>query len=664
MSRTKKSESKNYPLSMRAGSPSQIIANAKKHKIIAFDTEWDSKRGMDPNKANFRAHGASFSTPGGYTNYFTNPRDIKHILRTLIPVEGLEWVSHSATADWKAARLSSWIDGIDYPLLIADTMIGANLLFDNLQDNQLGIKNLVKVFFNYKMAEYVDSSEAGLDTEEFKDYAMDDAYWELKFYLKVVRPRLVEEKLFKYFLNVPAIAAFTDMEIVGLNPDPDKCLELIRVFSDRREQVKEDIWSRVGAFNLNSPKQLADIFLNVMKIPESLFPRTPTGGIKTGDDVLESLANKHPFIKQISHYRTAVRMISAYLSKGILEAGAERDGYIHPTYWMTSATGRTRSSGFNAQNIPGTFFSGPFEGIAVRDMFRAPEGYKLVAADASQGELRIMAHETRDAKLLNAYLDWNCNTCKEMGRSTEILHSCPSCGAEENDKILKENVPGFWHGVDLHTQTYENIKGLASRSEAKGANFGIVYGARGYRLNAEYPTMTVEEWDEAADSWLAFYSGVQRFHEKTKQRIHPSAMKPMENWNLFAKRMDSTMGIIIQDMFGRKRRIPRDALKGKDGKNMWKHILNQLLNFPAQAALSGWCQLAFTKFRREMVECNVWMDEVKPFAMIHDELIFYVKENIAAEVGDRLVWHIENASKMRVPMRSSLAIADTMGQLK
>ena len=134
---------------------------------------------------------------------------------------------------------------------------------------------------------------------------------------------------------------------------------------------------------------------------------------------------------------------------------------VHPSYWLVSQTGRTRSSEPNMQNqLAHPVKFGDYE-LNLRSGFRAEDGWSLLIADQSQLELRLIAHISKDPLLLKAYQGWKCKVCGGEGKANSILHSCPNCGVYENEK------EGIWHGLDLHQQTKDLVKSIPDRSTAK-----------------------------------------------------------------------------------------------------------------------------------------------------------------------------------------------------
>lgn len=257
-------------------------------------------------------------------------------------------------------------------------------------------------------------------------------------------------------------------------------------------------------------------------------------------------------------------------------------------------------------------------------------GRKLVIADFSQIELRLVAHITKDEKFLRAYNSWHCKECGEKGTHNIILHECPKCGVFENEK------KGFWHGEDIHQQTTDMVPALnGDRQKGKTANFALVYFATAYRLAQQYPVFTKGQWQKVIDQYFdarTGYSGVARWHSRMQEVL----------WS----KGECT------DIFGRKRRIPRHQIQRHT-----KHALNQLINFGPQASACGMMLLAMSKIRAECVERGMWMNTIFPQNMVHDEVVLEVEKSCVDEAKEITRKHMEHCVELRVPIRADIDVS-------
>lgn len=545
-------------------------------------------------------------------------------------------IAHNAKYDLKWAKLLGWFD--DYPHTPFDTMLAANLLNENLKPNQIGLKPLAKKLFKADMGEFKDQVKYGRHSKQFKKYAEDDVYYEHKLY-KIYKDKLDEHNLSKYFHKVlmPSMLVFCDVELNGLPWDKNEAdMQILNILTLQtklyRKMVKE-----IGYINFNSTKQLRERFFGELGFSPKGIPLTPGGELSLSADVLENLAKKYPVCNDLVLYRKAGKLVSTYLEAGNKHAEKYREGRVRSNFWLSSTTGRTRSSDLNVQNQI-TRFPKEFGDVNVRRCFKAPEGKTLIVADFSQLELRLCAHITKDKNLSDAYLNYFCTNCGCEGQSAKILHSCPECGAAENEEILKDkSIKAFWHGADLHQITADSVG--SNRSAAKAMNFALIYYATPYRLHMEHPAYSVDQWEEWSDKWFAKYPGVREFHKKQERIL--------------------TTTRTCRDLFGRRRIIPRAEITASPGK--YKHCLNQIINFPVQSSGSSLGQYVGVKQKERLQEKGWWNTKAKYINFVHDEVVYEVDDDIVDEVNKIIVDTMENTIQFSVPIRTDSQITPHWG---
>jgi len=348
-------------------------------------------------------------------------------------------------------------------------------------------------------------------------------------------------------------------------------------------------------------------------------------------------------------FRTSDKMLSTYVLPGSEYALADVKGRIHASFWLASATGRTRSSGPNLQNFPSypsedlanyikeTF---PDEPLNIRENIVADKGRTLIIADYSQIELRAVAHISDDPLFIKAYRDYECTACGAGGKADVILHACPKCGIEENEAILKNpSVKGFWHGLDLHQMTTDKVSALhGDRQCGKMCNFALVYFATARRMHFEYPSFSIESWQKIIDEYFSSkgYEGVRTWHEMMETRLyaHP----------------------VVRDIFGRKRRIIKRVIQQSP-----KNALNMFINFGPQATALGIIFIAMKNLRALWVKEGVWLKNIFMINFIHDEIVFECDEDMTDKFEEDIRREMESCVQLKVPLRADIQVSSHWG---
>ncbi|MCR4718739.1 MAG: DNA polymerase I [Firmicutes bacterium] len=286
-----------------------------------------------------------------------------------------------------------------------------------------------------------------------------------------------QESLY-YDVELPLCEVLADMQKQGVLIDREKLLEFSKEIGTRIDELTKQIFALSrGEFNINSPKQLAEILFEKL----GLKPLKKTkSGYSTNAEVLEKLRDKHPIIPLILEYRTLAKLKSTYCD-GLMAVINPETGRIHSVFnQMTTVTGRISSTEPNMQNIPTRTELGSY----MRRMFVAKEGYVLEDADYSQIELRVLAHIADDKNMIDA----------------------------------------FRKGEDIHRVTAAQILGISpeavtkeQRSSAKAVNFGIVYGIGEYSLSQDLK-ISVKQAKDYINSYLDKYSGVREYMENIKEQ--------------------------------------------------------------------------------------------------------------------------------------------------
>ncbi|WP_105203172.1 DNA polymerase I [Neobittarella massiliensis] len=346
-------------------------------------------------------------------------------------------------------------------------------------------------------------------------------------------------------IELPLAAVLADMEKEGFEIDTASTAAYGQVLDARISEVQQNIWQVVGReFNINSPKQLGVALFEDLGLPHGKKTKT---GYSTNVDVLNSLVDKHPVVRDILDFRSYSKLKSTYVD-GLLKVVAD-DGRIHTNFKQTETrTGRISSTEPNMQNIPVRTALGS----ELRKFFVAKEGYTLVDADYSQIELRVLAHMASDEKMIEA----------------------------------------FTEGMDIHTTTASQVFGMPldfvtpeMRRRAKAVNFGIVYGIGAYSL-AQDIDVSVPEADSYIKGYLNTYHGVHDFMEKTVA--------------------EATECGYVSTLFGRRRYLPELQSKNRIIQALGKRMA---MNSPIQGTAADIIKIAmcrvYDRLAREKLDAKL-----------------------------------------------------------
>lgn len=400
-----------------------------------------------------------------------------------------------------------------------------------------------------------------------------------------------EEKILDE-IELPLAKILASMELRGFKIDP----EGIRSFGDELlstiSETEQRIYELCGEkFNILSPKQLGVVLFEHLGLPAK---KKTKSGYSTSADVLEDLRTYHPAIDEILEYRKLTKLNSTYV-EGLLSALAP-DGRVHTRFnQKETRTGRISSLEPNLQNIP----IRTELGSKMRGFFVAKEGYTLIDADYSQIELRVLAHLANDENMISA----------------------------------------FTGGTDIHTQTAAQVFGVPEdyvtsqmRSSAKAVNFGIVYGIGAWSLGENIGVST-KEAQQYIDSYLAHYSGVDRFMKESIET---------------AKKC----GYAVTS-YGRRRYLPELSSSNFNLRAFGERVAR---NMPIQGTAADIIKLAMVKVENRLAAEKL---DAKLIMQVHDELIVEAAETCAERVAEILKFEMENAAKLSVPMEADVGIGKT-----
>jgi len=467
------------------------------------------------------------------------------------------------------------------------------------ESDRLGIK-----FRNIKddimLAAYVIDSQGGHDIDrlvsKYLGQTVSSEISKAVYVYKIanaITNKLSEDCLKDLYRNIelPLAGVLADMEEAGFLIDRDGITKYGEQLKEETDALAERIYFLAGEeFNINSPKQLGDVLFEKLKLPSGKKTKT---GYSTNAEILQKLANKHPIVSDILDYRQLTKLIGTYVT-GLLKVAGD-DGRIHTNFKQTgTATGRLSSAEPNLQNIPVRTDAGR----ELRKYFLPKKGYKLISADYSQIELRLLACISGDENMLKA----------------------------------------FASGEDIHTSTAAAVFGVSNdmvtpilRKRAKAVNFGIVYGIGEYSLSQDLD-ISVKQAKEYIDSYLASYPGVREY-------LNNIVLRAAEDG-------------CVETLYGRKRYIPE--IQSKNGV-MRKFGERVAMNSPIQGSAADIIKIAMLNVSRKLIEANI---DAKIILQVHDELIIEAHASCAEIAASILKEEMENAVNLPIPLSVDLSVGD------
>ncbi len=460
----------------------KVIDSIPSKSLVAFDTETTSLEAKDAQIVGFSfcyEPNKAYYVPVGHF-YLGVPEQIsiEDAKKAVEQLNTHKLILQNFKYDMQIVKNNLQID----LKLEADTMIMAWLLDS---DKAVGMDKLALRLLNgYKTISYKDMVKKGenfsnVSLEDACKYAAEDAFITLKLYEKILKEFEANDE--SYLMQIakrvefPFIEVLNSMENRGIKVDIDFLEDLRAKSKEVLIGLTKEIYELAGQeFNINSPKQLAVVLFDDMKLPA---PKKTKTGYSTNEQVLQKIVDEHPVIKKLLEYRESFKLHSTYIEP-LLELGKkDKDNKIYTSFIQTgTATGRLSSKNPNLQNIPVKTEAGR----GIRKAFVAKEGYKLVGIDYSQIELRLLAHYSKDPSLVEAFVQ----------------------------------------GKDIHMQTAIKIFGeeeaAQKRSIAKSINFGLLYGM-GSRKLGEQLGIPAKEAKTYIDSYFESFSTVKDYLQSVQE---------------------------------------------------------------------------------------------------------------------------------------------------
>ncbi|MEG3222033.1 DNA polymerase I [Vibrio gigantis] len=599
----------NYETILDEASFNVWLEKLKASEVFAFDTETDSLDYMVANLV-----GLSFATEEGVAayvpvahDYLDAPQQLDRdwVLEQLKPIledESQAKVGQNLKYDMSVlARYGIEMKGIKH-----DTML-ASYVFNSVGGKH-DMDSLALRFLQHSCISFEQIAGKGkkqltfnqIELGEASPYAAEDADVTLRLHNRLMENIEQDEKLKAIYeeIEVPLIPVMSRIERTGVFID-DMLLgaqsQEIAVRLDELEQKAYEIAEQ--EFNMNSPKQLQAILFEKMGLP--VIKKTPSGAPSTNEEVLQELALDYPLPKLIIEYRGLAKLKSTYTDKLPKMINAET-GRVHTSYHQAvTATGRLSSTDPNLQNIP----IRNEEGRRIRQAFVAQHGWKILAVDYSQIELRIMAHLSGDKALLEAF---------QQGKD---IHAATAA------EII---------GVDIEQVTTEQ------RRRAKAVNFGLIYGMSAFGL-AKQLGIPRGEAQHYMDTYFERYPGVMQYMEDTRSAA-------------------SEQGF-VETIYGRRLHLPE--IQSRNGMRR-KAAERAAINAPMQGT-------AADIIKKAMLLVDEWIQtegdgRVKLLMQVHDELVFEVEESALAEIESKVQELMESAADLDVPLVAEAGHGDNWDQ--
>ncbi|MGR0279193.1 DNA polymerase I [Marinomonas dokdonensis] len=572
-------------------------------ELVAFDTETTSLNYMVAELV-----GVSFSVSAGKAAYVPFAHDY-------------EGAPEQLDRDWVLAQLKPWLEDDSKAKVGQHLKYDANVLnnydielrgiaYDTMLESYVynsvssrhDMDTLAKKFLHHTCVSFEELAGKGkkqktfnqIELEQAAFYAAEDADITLRLH-QAIWPQVEQTpELVSIFKDIecPLVPVLAKMEQTGALIDPELLHLQSTEIGAKLQELEIKAHELAGeSFNLSSPKQLQVILFEKQGLP--VIKKTPKGQPSTAEPILQELAQDYELPRLIMEHRSLSKLKSTYTDK--LPEMIQATGRIHTSYHQAiTATGRLSSTDPNLQNIP----IRTAEGRRIRQAFVAPKGYKLLAADYSQVELRIMAHLSQDKGLLDAFT-----------RDADV-HKATAAEVFE---------------VSLEEVTTEQ------RRRAKAINFGLIYGMSAFGL-AKQLDISRPEAAKYIKRYFERYPGVQQYMENTREGAKEKGY--------------------VETIYGRRLYLP--DIKASNAM-MRQAAERTAINAPMQGS-------AADIIKRAMIKMHSWLADtdldVKMILQVHDELIFEVAESDLESAQAKIVDIMQNSSQIDVPLLVEAGVGD------
>nr|WP_321265820.1 DNA polymerase I [uncultured Sulfurimonas sp.] len=570
--------------------------------IVAFDTE---TTGLDYDKDKLVGFSFSFNDKEAYyvpfAHFYLGVPDqvsfekatdaIKKIFNSKVVGHNIKFDLHFVTRFLNENNLN----------IYADSMVLAWLINP---ESALGLDKLSDKLLNHTMIPFKDTVKKGetfasVELEDASKYAAEDAYITLKLFnlfndtLKLQSAEHLIEESQK--VEVPFVGTLLNMEKEGIKVDIEFLEEFLVEVKETLLNLTKTIHTLAGSeFNINSTKQLGIVLFEHLGLPVGKKTKT---GYSTDEKVLNSLTDKHEIISHLLEYREVYKLYSTYIEPLLKLAKEDEHSRIHTSFVQTgTATGRLSSKNPNLQNIPARTALG----LKIREAFVASEGKKLIGIDYSQIELRLLAHFSQDAVLVDAF---------------------------KADK-------------DIHLQTAIKLFGEeeapTKRAVAKTVNFGLLYGM-GQKKLSDTLGITTKEAKEIIEKYFESFPTVKTY---------------------FRSIVDSSKeNGYVETLLKRRRYFDYENASAMFRAAYDRESVNSVF----QGSASDLIKLSMNKIAKVIKDENL---DAKMLLQIHDELIFEVDASKAEMLGDKFKDIMQSIYELNIPLKATMNIGNNWGQLK
>ncbi|WP_311753855.1 DNA polymerase I [Proteus columbae] len=595
----------NYEAILTHESLARWVDLLKKAPAFAFDTETDSLNNIDA-----RLVGLSFAIEPGKAAYIPLRHEyldapdqlpINDVLAALKPIlEDKNILKIGQNLKFDRGIMEN--EGIKLNGIHFDTMLESYVL--NSVSNRHDMDTLAEKHLNHKTTTFEEIAGKGkgqltfnqIEVEQATLYAAEDADITLLLH-QALYPQIEAIAPLKHVyrdIEMPLVPVLSRMERKGVLIDAQVLAVQSQEITQRLAEIEKETFALAGQeFNLSSPKQLQEILFDKLQLP--VIKKTPKGAPSTNEEVLEELAHSHELPRLILEHRGLAKLKSTYTDKLPLMVNSKTKR-VHTSYHQAvTATGRLSSRDPNLQNIPVR----NEEGRRIRQAFIAREGFKIVAADYSQIELRIMAHLSQDKGLLDAFAQG-----KDIHRATasEVF------------------------GIPLEEVTSEQ------RRSAKAINFGLIYGMSAFGLSQQIGVER-REAQRYMDLYFERYPGVLDYMERTrKQASEQGYVETLDGRRLYLPEINSKNAI-------RRKASEREAI-----------------NAPMQGTAADIIKKAMIAVDNWI--CNECPADVHMIMQVHDELVFEVRESYLENANLMIHKLMESSMELAIPLKVEVGVGN------
>ena len=578
----------------------EMIKNIQKEKKIAFRFVLDSS-----NYIENEIIGVGLKTPNSITNYINLRDNMDSFIEKFKSIFKDNWIKkigYNIKQDIvQLFRMGIKINGYEFDSMIAQYLINpsqSSYSINNITEEYMGIYGIDNEILLGK----------GKNAKTFSDLGEDNIMQHISFILEstfllepLMMNKIIElgmEELYKT-VELPLVEVLASMEFVGFKIDEKELVRLGKEYDIQISSLTNAIYELAEVeFNINSPKQIGEILFDKLQLP--VIKKTKTG-YSTDVEVLEKLKNQHPIIEKILRYRQIVKLKSTYID-GLINLINRNTNRIHSSFNQTIAsTGRISSTDPNLQNIP----IRTEDGRMIRKAFIAdiPE-FKLLDGDYSQIELRVLAHISKDPKMIEAFVEGEDIHSKT---ASEVFHV-------EKEEVTPE-----------------------LRHKAKAVNFGIVYGISDFGLSKDLD-ISRKEAKEYIDNYFNNFKFVRRYMDDII--------------------IDGREKGYVETILKRRRYIPELNAKNFNIRSFGERIA---MNTPIQGSAADIIKIAMVRVYNELKDKEL---KSRLILTVHDELIIETHQDELKLVELLIKDIMESAIELVVPLKVDLLIGDNWYETK